>query len=209
MGSLTLNYRPEDMSEAEIESLQDYIHNGCPGLIKATESDLFKWFGLYMAGKTYEEIAQLTGVRRDLVLYISYKSSWCEKRMNHYNDLIQNLSQKVSQTKLDSANTISTMITALNKYYGDKFNKFLASHDKSLLEKLDTKLLAQYNKSHDVLDKIIAQAQGKGEEKENPLVNINVKSGQVKQVDDNTLEITDDSVSTILKALVEAKNKQD
>jgi len=207
MGSLELRYTPEDMSDVEISSLSEYMKNGCPGLTRSTEADVFKWFGLYMASKTYEEIAKITSSRKDLILYMSYKLSWCEKRVSHYGDLIQNMSQKVAQSKLDSVNTVLTMKAALNKFYVNKFNKFLSTNDSSLIENLDTKLLAQYNKSHDVLDKLMGRPPEDGQQ--SPLVNINVKSGKIEQIDENTVEITETDVSNILKALVDVKKLKD
>lgn len=191
----------EDMSAEEKKSLTNYLNNGCPGLLKVKESDIFKWFGLYMGGKTYEEIASITKARKDLILYMSHKSKWHEKRLKHYEELTQNLLEKIGNSKLDSTNTIVTMIAALNKYYGDKFNKFLAQNDKGIIEGLDTKLLSQYYKSMEALEKLMSDPK----DPKDPKVTVNMLNGVVKQTDEDNLEISDKDASDLLKMLAAYK----
>jgi len=197
----------EDMSEEEKTSLQDFVKNGCPGLLKTTESNIFSWFELYMAGKTYSEISTLTHSKRDLILYMSNKSGWYEKRMTYYEDLVYNMTKKMSQVKLDSMNTVSTAITALGRYYGDKFNKYLSSKDSKIIEDIDTKMLSQYYKSMEALEKIMGNA-GKKPGESTPLVNVNMNGGTIERTGENSVEITDESASSILEALVKYKKSQ-
>ena len=195
------------MSEEEKTSLQDFVKNGCPGLLKTTESNIFSWFELYMAGKTYSEISTLTHSKRDLILYMSNKSGWYEKRMTYYEDLVYNMTKKMSQVKLDSMNTVSTAITALGRYYGDKFNKYLSSKDSKIIEDIDTKMLSQYYKSMEALEKIMGNA-GKKPGESTPLVNVNMNGGTIERTGENSVEITDESASSILEALVKYKKSQ-
>ena len=206
MGDLT-KIGTEDMSEEEKTSLQDFVKNGCPGLLKTTESNIFSWFELYMAGKTYSEISTLTHSKRDLILYMSNKSGWYEKRMTYYEDLVYNMTKKMSQVKLDSMNTVSTAITALGRYYGDKFNKYLSSKDSKIIEDIDTKMLSQYYKSMEALEKIMGNA-GKKPGESTPLVNVNMNGGTIERTGENSVEITDESASSILEALVKYKKSQ-
>lgn len=191
-----LNTLPDDMTQEEKNSLQDYINNGCPGFLKVQESDIFKWFGLYMSGKTYDEIAKITKSKRDLVLYLSYKSKWNEKRLKHYEDLTQSLTQKVEQGKLDSANTIVSMISALNRYYGDKFNQFLALNDKSIIENIDPRMLAQYYKSMDTLKKLL---------EDNVPSDLERKLSDKDNKKEEAVEVTEEKVGNILQILANYK----
>lgn len=203
--------KPEDMTLEEAERLGDYIKNGLPGIQKVMESDIFKWFELYMVGRTYSEIAEITKAPKDKVLYMSYKQKWHEKRMRHYNDILNNIAGKLTKTKLSSINTVATIITALNKFYGKKFNKYLANNDESILESLDTKLLTHYYKSMDIIEKLSSAGKvvdPQDEASKHPMVNINMMGGTVKQIDPQTLEITEDNAGEFLKALAGAKKKQ-
>jgi len=198
----------EDMNIEEKKSLENYIKNGTPGISKITEVDIFKWFELYMSGKTYAEIATITKSKKDLILYISNKSGWNEKRLSHYKDLSDNLIEKIKTVKLKNTNTVASIINALGKYYGDKFDKFLSTNDNSIIEEMDTKMLAQYYKSMEVLDRIIAGASDS--DKKSPTVNVNVGSGaEISQIDENTVEVTDSTAKNLLRSLAEYKKEQD
>ena len=178
-----------DFSPEEVASLQDYKKNGCPALVKKTEADFFQWFELYMSGKTYSEIAKITNTKRDLILYTSDKGNWHNKRMQYYSDLSDNMLQKCEASKIETLNTVTTMVSALNKYFGNKFDKFLKTKDETIIEELDTKLLAQYYKATEAIDKIIGGAvdnDGNGK----PLVNITMTGGgRVTQTGKNSVDI--------------------
>ena len=198
---------PDDMAKDEKEALAEYKRNGCPGLVGVTEVDVFKWFQLYMSGKTYTEMAKITNKKKNLILYISNKSQWHEKRMQHYNDISENLLGKIQRAKLNGANTVVSIMNSLGKYYGDKFDNFLSMKDNTIIECLDTRLLAQYYKSMETLDKIILSAMdGKGPEK-TPAVTVNIAGDAiVEQTGDETLDITkEEGVSKALRALAHMK----
>lgn len=192
----------EDLSEEEQVALQSYISNGCPGLTKIDDTKVFKWFELYMAGKSYSEIAAITKEKKDLIVYIAHRGKWHEKHMQYYADIANNLTNKLKKVRLESANTVATAITALGKYYGDQFNKYLLTNDGSIIANMDTKTLAQYYKSIEVLDKMMSPSSG-GEGSSSPSVNINVGSNaKIEQKDDKTVEITtDEAAGDLIKAL--------
>lgn len=199
-----------DFTEEEKQSLEDYRKNGCPGLIKLTDSQAFQWFELYMSGKTYSEIAQITRQKKDLILYVSAKASWHEHRMRYYGDMAANILNKYEQTRLESVNTMATGISALNKYFGKRFNKFIQTGDESIVEDMDTKLLGQYYKAIESLNKMVGASIDDSGKNGQPLVNINMTNGKVTQTSENTIEIdTDDEASKVLAALVNKKLKID
>jgi hypothetical protein len=205
MGSLELVDMPQDMTKDEKEVVQAFIVNGCPGLLRVQQSDIFKWFDLYMAGKTYAEIATITKSKKDLIMYIAYKSTWMDKRLNHYGDISLNILDKVKQSRLDSANNLVTMISALGKYCSQEYNRFLTTNDRSIIENIDTKIVAQYLKAQEMLKDIANQDDGEKNPK-SPMVNINMGgSATVKQVDSKTLEITDATTGDLLKTLASLK----
>lgn len=199
----------DDMHEDEQKSLQDFISNGCPGLTKIEDSKVFKWFELYMSGKNYAEISQITKEKKDLIMYIAHKSKWHDKRMQYYSDISMSLTNKLKRVKLESANTVANAISALGKYYNDQFNKYLLTNDKGIIETMDTKTLAQYYKSIEVLDKIITPPTE--DTSKQPVVNVNVNSGtKVEQKDDQTIEITtEDAAGDLLKALAKYQRSKD
>ena len=194
MDNKQLAERKRDFSTEELESLKDYRKNNMPGLTRMTESDASQYFELYMAGKTYSEIAKITSTKKDLILYVSDRCNWHNKKMQYYSDLSDNMLQKCNESKIETLNTVTTMVTALNRYFGDKFDRFLKDKDVTIIENIDTKLLAQYYKATEAMDKILGGSVGNGDSdpksRQNPLVNVNVNGGaRVTQTDENTLEI--------------------
>jgi len=198
---------PQDMSADEIAELGIFMDNGFPGLAKTKESDIFQWFELYMAGRTYSEIAIATRKKKEYILFMSHKQNWFDKKMAHYDGLMANMSDKLQQTKLESLNTISTIVSALGKFYGEKFTKYLTTKDADIIRDMDTKMLSQYYKSVDSLDKLLGNAaQGDSDRPNAPLVNFNLSAGTtISQIDNKTLEITDGTAGDLLRLLADAK----
>lgn len=170
-----------------------------------------------MSGKTYTEISKITNTKKDIILLVSEQQKWFFKKNEYYNQMNDVVIQKYSQAKLESINTVTTMVSALNKYFGDKFNKFLLTQDKEIIETLDTRLLAQYQKAQENMDKIMGIAgSGSDENPKKPIVNINMTGGKITQTDENTVEIEasdgnlkEQAVGEILASLSKLKKIRD
>jgi hypothetical protein len=214
MGSLEVTDLPQDMTKEEKEVVLAFINHGCPGLLRVQQSDIFKYFELYMSGKTYAEIAVITKAPKDLIMYLAYKSKWLDHRFKHYENISLNILDKVQQVKLDTANNLVTIIKALGKYCEMKYNKFLTTNDVNMIESIDNKIVAQYYKSIELLEKVLNAEEDADPNKKpkQPLVNINVGMGarvaeQVSGGGQQTLEITDATSGDFLKALADMKKE--
>lgn len=206
--SKLIEQMPEDMTREEKELVVSFIDSGCPGLMRVQESDIFKWFDLYMSGKTYTEIATITKSKKDLVMYISFKSRWMDKRLNHYTDLSQNILNKAQQARIDSANTITTIIQALSKYLEKKYSNYLSNNDTDLLEKIDSKILTQYYKSIELLGKLI-DGTGEGDDKPtNPMVTASMGASRtLDEKDAKKVDLEENKPGDLLKALAMIKKE--
>jgi hypothetical protein len=195
----------DDLSQNERESLDNYIQNGCPGLTSIEDAQVFKWFELYMAGKSYTEIATITKSKKDLIVYISYKSKWLEKRTEYFTSITQNMTSKITDIRTESINTVATIVSSLNKYFGKKFDNYLATNDDSIIENIDSKVLEKYYKSLEILEKVVNPT-SKDPSKPSP-VNINISSGaSVQQSSDSSLDISmEEASSDLLKRLAQNK----
>jgi len=124
-----------DFSPEEKTSLSEYIKKGCPGIEKIDENDVVECLKLYLSGKTYLEISNICKVKKDLVLYIAYRSNWHKKKMDYISDLSQNILNKVNQTKLESVNTLSALINAYSQKINNKVEKFITTNNPDHLDK--------------------------------------------------------------------------
>jgi len=208
---------PDDMTVDDKELLSEYMRNNCPNLINIKESDVVQWFQLYMAGKTYTEIAKITNRKKELILYMANKLEWHNKRLKHYSEMSDNLWSKLTKTKIQSADTLTTMLNCLNKYYGEKFNKYLATNDKTIIEALDTKNLSQYYKAVDSLEKLLVSLlKSDGDDPKSPInilvqgnATIQQSQGEESLNKNKTMdECTEEDVSKALDFIAKIKRKQ-
>lgn len=199
-----------DFTNEEVERINTFVDNGCIGLetLVKDEHKVNGLFGLYMSGKTYVEISKISRVKKDLVLYMSAKMKWYEKRMEYLNDIQKNMLKKLTDTRVESLNFIANLISVHHKYYGEEMNEYLRTGDRTIIENLDLKQLSQYFKSIELLEKILNPTNVKTGGGSNMNVNVNASDGAtLTQINENTLEIKPGNTGSILEAL--AKHKEE
>lgn len=197
-----------DFSDQEKKELEVYVQNGCIGLDKIIydQTKIESMFGLYMSGKTYNEISRITRVKRDIVLYMAAKLRWYDKRTDYLEGVQKEVTKKLISTKIESVNFITDLITAQHKYYGNQIEKFLETGDRSIIDSLDLKQLSQYFKSLEVLEKLVNPSNVKTS---GPTINVNSTDTEVK-VKGSTVEINPNTKTAgILKALAELKKEKE
>lgn len=197
-----------DFSDEDKEKLKTYVQNGCLGLatLVKDEAKINGMFSLYMAGKTYNEISQITKTKKDLVLYMAAKMRWYEQRITHLQDIQKEMVKKIKDTKVESINFIANLINFHHKYYGEEIDRYITTGDRTVITGLDMKFLTQYFKSIEVLEKLMNPSNINP--KSSTTININ-GAKEIKQVNDNTLEINQDTDSaSILKALADLKDSK-
>lgn len=199
-----------DFTDDEVEKINTYVANGCVGLatLVKDEHKVNNLFALYMSGKTYTEISKISRVKKDLVLYMAAKMKWYEKRMEYLDDINNNITKKLTATRVESMNFISSLISMHHKYYGDAINDYLKTGDRDIIDGLDLKQLTQYFKSIEMLEKILNPTNVNRGGGSNTTVNINTPGGKIEQVDDKTIEITPGNAGDALRALAELKDKK-
>jgi hypothetical protein len=184
----------EDMNQEEKIELKKFREDGLPGINQIREADIIKWQKLYLSGKTYVEISEIAQKPKVLILFISDKLGWFEKKINYYNDVTVKVFEKLEQIRMESMNTIATMISGWNKLYGDKFNSFLTDNNSLTLENMDNKQIPQYYKAIELLDKLTENVLKKPidepKKEKGALVNINVGDNiNITKTGENSVEV--------------------
>ena len=210
MGSLELSDLPHDMTKEEKGLVLEFINNGCPGLLRVEQSDMFNLFRLYMASKTYSEIATTSKMSKTLILYLSYKSKWMDLRFKHYEDISLNILEKMQKVKLDIANDLVVSINATGKYLREHYDRYLSTNDKSIIENLDQQIVTGHRNNIKALKEVLAEEKNNdpNQKPNQPMVNINVGMGArttLQQTDPKTLEITSETSGDLIKALAGMK----
>lgn len=198
-----------DFTDDESQRINNFISNGSIGLevVVKDEAKLNSLFGLYMGGKSYEEISKISRVKKDIVLYLAAKMGWYEKRMAYLEDIQRQMTKKLTHTRIESLNFITDLINCHHKYYGDEINRYLSTNDRTIIENLDLKALAQYFKSIEILEKIMNPTnvtnRGSGS---GTTININAAGSNIEASKDS-IDITPSSTGDLLKALANIKEK--
>jgi len=199
-----------DFTDDEVGRINTYVSNGCIGLegLVKDEYKVNNLFTLYMTGKTYTEISKICRVKKDMVLYMAAKMRWYEKRMEYLNDIQNNITKKITETRTESLNFIASLISMHHKYYGDAINDYLKTGDRTIIDGLDLKQLTQYFKSIEILEKILNPSNINRSGGSNTTVNINTPGGKIEQIDDKTIEITPGNTGDALRALAKLKDEK-
>lgn len=176
-----------DLTEKEKGSLSMYIKEGLQGLVKIDESNTMQWFNLYMSGSSYKEIADTTQADKNMIMYISQRNGWHNKKMDYLNDVTSNFVMKTKQAKLEGANTVLLANMALGKYLSEEFQEFIKTGDKKIMERFDQKNFQNFLKAIESLDKIL----GRSTSSEGSNININISSDRkTDEKSNNDVEIS-------------------
>jgi hypothetical protein len=179
---------PIDMTEKEVRSLEEFIEDGMPGLLSLTTEKISRMIEMYYNGQTYHEIALKLGIKKNIVLYISYKHNLYQSKIEHYENLIKSLAEKIDVAQNRSINLIVDAMMTLENYYRGIFDRYAITKDPKIIESADFENFKMYMKCMEILQKI------KNPESANqkvPQMGLNLPNGGIlKKIDDNTVEVS-------------------
>lgn len=196
-----------DFSGSEKKELAEFRLAGLPGIGRYSDTDITKWFSLYLSGKTYMEISQISKTDIAYILYFSEKLKWHPKKTKYYDNIVNNMAQKVSQSKIDGINILTTAVSGLSKFFGDKITEAIMNNDDGLIQNTDLlKNLHKWTQMIETIDKLTAQASSK-KPGSGPAVNVNVftKSEEKTTVEINQNEKKENG--SILRKLSDLKKE--
>lgn len=143
--------RTDGMNPKEVDSLRRYIDNGMPGVTSVRDDQVETMFKLYMEGSTYSEISMKTFVKKDIILFLSYKYSWPSRRQERMGNLIESLDSKIGIIRLESSEFIVDVARFIHSYIRDRMQIYDKTKDPGVLDATDWKLLNHYYKCVEVM----------------------------------------------------------
>lgn len=181
-----------DIVGKDLDIVNDYVTKGRPGFLDVTEADAKKMFDLYLVGQTYRQIAGITRTPRALVMYLSQKIQWFDRRQEYLVELEASKYTRIVEAKLMHQDLMLRYVSALHKKIGGQLNGYMATGDDKTLEKVNLKEMELLMKAMASLDKSIATPVAPG-----PLVGISMPDGgTMTRTGENTIEITPKEKST-------------
>lgn len=180
-----------DFTMKDLEQIEKFKENGLIGLHTLKDSDVERCMSLYLDGKTYRQIAQVTQINKTVILFLSNKFKWFELRREYLDELQATLKEKVMESKLQSQEFLLHLVLAYQKKIGKNIDRYLKTDNEEFADKVDAKDLGALLKVMELLHKLNGENLG-NPNNDKSLVGINgMGEGMtITKTGANTVEIT-------------------
>ncbi len=181
-----------DFSQKDLEVIQAYKDGGLQGVAVVDEKKLSSMLEMYLSGKTYRQISTTMQIRKEVVLYMSFKFNWFDIRKEYLMDIEVNMKSRLEDGKIADQDFFLQLAAMYRKKIGSNLNKYLASDNVDFANAIDPKEVDKYLKVVDALQKLSG---GKPLDDQSyntrPMVGLNTGDGvTIVKKGDNEIEIT-------------------
>jgi len=201
-----------DFTVKDLETIDKFKENGLLGLHTITEVDVERCMGLYVDGKSYRQIANITKIKKDVILFLAHKFSWFDLRQDYLAELQATMKEKILDAKLQNQEFLFDLIMAYRKKLGKNINKYLKSDNEEWIDKVDSKDMSVIFKCMELLEKLNAETYdaSKNNESLGTVLNDLGDGMTITKTVSNTVEITPKSpFSSKLKSMADFKRQQE
>lgn len=175
-----------DIVGKDQDALAAFIEAGTPGVGSLEEEGVKKMFDLYLSGKTYRQISGIMRTPKTLVMYLSRKLQWFERRQEYLTELEETNLPRIIEAKLMSQDFLLQLVQMLHKKIGARMTRYMMTDDEKYANQINLKEVELYLKTLERLQKTTELPRAAG-----PLVGINVTEGAtLTRTGDNTIEVT-------------------
>lgn len=197
-----------DFTMKDLEAVEKFKENGLLGLHTLTDVDCERFMSLYMDGKSYRQIAQLTKKNKSVILFLAHKFKWFELRREYLDELHATLKDKIMESKLQSQEFLLELVLAYQKKVSRNIHQYLRTDDESAADKIDPKDINTVLKVMELLHKLSSE----NLVNDKPLVGINgMGEGMtITKTGSHSVEIMPKSpFSSKLKQFADLKREQE
>ncbi len=199
-----------DMTVQQQGLVVQFKDEGLPGVSEVKEETIAKMADLYLSGKTYGQISQITRLNKRVVLYFADRQNWFDVRQMYLQELDENMKTRVAEAKLMSQDFILQLQQMFQKKIGKKIQRYLATDNEDIANEINLKDVATYIKTLEALGKSMGDF--KSPENNTPAVGLNLGEGvTVSKNEDGTVEITpkQKAVGEILKQFADSRRVEE
>jgi len=200
-----------DMTTQELEKLEAFVEEGLPGISKITPETIEKMAGLYLSGKTYGQVSNITRVPKAAVMYHARRDNWFSVRQDYLQELDERMKTRVAEAKLMSQDFMLDLMQTFQKKIGKKIQRYLATDNEDIANEINLKDIATYIKTLEALGKSMGDYRS-GDGNNTPAVGLNLGDGvTVQKNQDGTVEITpkQKAVGEILKQFADNRREDE
>jgi hypothetical protein len=197
-----------DLTLKDLELVEKFKENGMLGLHTLGPTDVERCMALYMDNQTYRQIARITHIKKDVILFLSHKFKWWEMKKEYLDELNATMKDKVVESKLQSQEFLLKVLLAYQKKISRNIDKYLKTDDETWADKIDSKDLSALIKCTEMLHNLDAENYGVNQKP--PLVGLSGMSEGVTitRTGNNSVEIAPKSqFSSKLKEFADLKRQ--
>lgn len=201
-----------DFTQKDLEVIKAYEEGGLQGVGIVDEKAMANMLDLYLSGKTYRQISTIMEIKKEIVLYMSYKFNWFDLRQDYLTDLESSMRGRVIEAKLVSQDFILQLQTMWHKKIGSKVTKYLATGNEEFIKELDLKEIDKYLKTAELLQKLAGEGKSLTTDNTRPMVGLNAGDGvTIVKKGENEIEITPKSkaIGDALKMFADARREEE
>lgn len=208
---MVMDVPENDFSQKDLEVIQAYQEAGLPAIAVVDEKKMASMLDMYLSGKTYRQIAMTMSIKKDIVLYMSYKFNWFALRQDYLTDMESSIRGRVMEAKIVNQDFLLQLQAMWQKKIGTKISKYLATDNEEFANEIDLKEVDKYLKTVELLQKL--GAEGKSPSDNNrPMVGVNAGDGvTIIRKGDNEIEITPKSkaIGDALKMFADSRREDE
>ena len=166
---------------------------------------------MYLSGKTYRQIATTMSIKKEIVLYMSYKFNWFELRQDYLVDLESSMRGRVLEAKIVNQDFLLQLQAMWQKKIGSKISKYLATDNEEFANEIDLKEVDKYLKTVELLQKLASEGKNPADSTR-PMVGVNAGDGvTIVKTGENSIEITPKSkaIGDALKMFADSRREEE
>ena len=193
-----------------MKKVQKFIDAGLPGIASVNEEKIAKMMELYLGGKTYDQISNITRIDRITVMYLSYKLNWCETRKEYMIELSDHMKRRIMEAKLVMQDHLLQLAQMYQKKHGTKIIRYLETNNEEHTDQISLKEIDRYLKIADLIQK--SMIDHSKDNSKGPMIGLNISDGAtVTRKGDNEIEITpkQKAIGDVLKHYADLRREEE
>lgn len=200
-----------DFSQKDLEVIQAYKEAGLQGIGIVDEKKMASMLEMYLSGKTYRQISTTMQIKKEIVLYMSFKFNWFEMRQDYLQDMESSMRGRVLEAKIVNQDFLLQLQAMWQKKIGTKIQKYLSTDNEEFANEIDLKEVDKYLKTVELLQKLAAEGKAPADNTR-PLIGVNAGDGvTITRTGENSMEITPKSkaIGDALKMFADSRREDE
>lgn len=199
-----------DMTNYDVMKLNAYMDAGLPGVSSIDDLKLSRIMELYLAGKTYRQVSKITGIKKDIILYLSHKFNWYVVKREYFNELETHLKDRIIDAKLVSQDFLLQLMEFWQVRIGKNMDRYMSTGNDEHANEINPKDIDKYLKTVELLYKLNSESKI-GNEKA-PAVGLNLGDGVTIERDGNnkvTITPKERTIGDMLKKFADFRREEE